>query len=183
LQAGLREEDIIVSTDVGQHQMWTAQYYPIEKPRQLLTSGSLGTMGFGLPAAIGAALENRDKRIICFSGDGSIMMNVQELATLAEQDLPVTVIVLDNGALGMVRQQQEYLFDKNYSASIFRRSPDLVAIARGFGIDAMDIADEPEWYKRAFSVGPHFVRVKIAMSENVLPFVKAGSANIDAITN
>ena len=108
---------------------------------------------------------------------------MQELATLAEQDLPVTVIVLDNGALGMVRQQQEYLFDKNYSASIFRRSPDLVAIARGFGIDAMDIADEPEWYKRAFSVGPHFVRVKIAMSENVLPFVKAGSANIDAITN
>ncbi|MCR5606041.1 MAG: acetolactate synthase large subunit, partial [Treponema sp.] len=180
-QMGIRENDLIVTTDVGQHQMWTAQYYPFEHPRQLLTSGSLGTMGFGLPAAIGAALANRDKRVICFSGDGSIMMNIQELATLAELDLPVTIVVFENGVLGMVRQQQKYLFNKNYSASVFRRSPDLVTIAKGFGIDAIDANDDTEWYKKAFNLGPHLVRVRISAEENVLPYVKAGSANIEAI--
>lgn len=101
--------------------MWSAQYYPVELPRQFLTSGSLGTMGFGLPVALGAAVANPQKRVVCISGDGSILMNIQELATLAELNLNVTVIVLQNGSLGMVRQQQEYLFDKNYSASIFKR--------------------------------------------------------------
>ena len=106
-KAGVKPENIIVTTDVGQHQMWTAQYYPVEKARQFLTSGSLGTMGFGLPAAIGASLANKTKRVVCISGDGSILMNIQELATLKEQNLNVTVFVLQNGTLGMVRQQQE----------------------------------------------------------------------------
>ena len=175
--------DPVVVTDVGQHQMWTAQYYPIENPRQLLTSGCLGTMGFGLPAAIGAALANPDKRVICFSGDGSIMMNVQEMATLAEHNLDVTIVVLDNGALGMVRQQQEILFDKNYSASIYSKSPNLMKIAEGFGIEAVDVYT-PNWNKIAFpkkGSGPRFVHCPIEMAELVLPFVPAGKANIEAI--
>lgn len=181
---GLDPASLIVTTDVGQHQMWTAQFYPIQRPRQLLTSGSLGTMGFGLPAALGAALANPGHRVICFSGDGSIMMNIQELATLAEENLDVTVIVLDNGALGMVRQQQEFLFDKSYSASIYNRSPNLLAIAAGFGIPAADAAENPDWAKLAFppaGSGPRFIRVPIGQQENVLPFVPAGKKNVEAI--
>ena len=180
-KAGFSPDDIIVTTDVGQHQMWSAQYYPVKNARQFLTSGSLGTMGFGLPAAIGAALANPQKRIICISGDGSILMNIQELATLAELNLNVTIVVFQNGTLGMVRQQQEYLFNKNYSASIFSKVPDFVKVAEGFSIDSLDVESDPDWEKKAFSKGPHLVRVHIEMNENVLPFVKAGSANIDAI--
>ena len=142
--SGFAADDLIITTDVGQHQMWAAQYYPVERPRSFLTSGSLGTMGFGLPAAIGAGLAFPSKRIVCISGDGSIMMNIQELATLAELNLPVTVIVFENGTLGMVYQQQKYLFDKNYSASVFAKQPDLLAIARGFGIEAVDASEDSE---------------------------------------
>ena len=146
-KAGVKESNIIVTTDVGQHQMWSAQYYPVEHPRQFLTSGSLGTMGFGLPAAIGASLANKAKRVVCISGDGSIMMNIQELITLAEEDLNVTVFILQNGSLGMVRQQQMYLFNKNYSASEFKKEPDFLTLAKGFGIDAIDANADPELYK------------------------------------
>jgi acetolactate synthase-1/2/3 large subunit len=180
-KAGIDPESVFVTTDVGQHQMWTAQSFPFSRPRQFLTSGSLGTMGFGLPAAIGAALANPGSRVICFSGDGSIMMNIQELATLAEEGLDVTVIVLDNGALGMVRQQQELLFAKNYSACIYGKSPNLSAIAEGFGITAFEAGD-PSWESGAFTgSGPRFVHVNIRQSENVYPFVPAGKANIEAI--
>ncbi len=183
-KAGLLPDDIIITTDVGQHQMWTAQYYPFEKPRTFLTSGSLGTMGFGLPAAIGASLANPGKRIICISGDGSIMMNIQELATLAELNLPVTIILMQNGTLGMVRQQQKYLFGRNYSASEFIRIPDFAAVARGFGIQAVDAGQDGKWYEKAFASGDnnvHFVVLRIDPEEDVLPYVKAGCANIDAI--
>lgn len=179
------EKDAFVATEVGQHQMWAAQYYPVERPRSFLTSGSLGTMGFGLPAAIGAAIANPSKRIVCFSGDGSIMMNVQEMATLAELNLPVTIIVFQNGTLGMVYQQQKFLFDKNYSASVFGRSPDLLSIARGFGLEAIDADSDAEWYKKAFDNNrqnkPCFVRISVDSEENVLPFVPGGKANIDSI--
>ncbi len=179
---GIDPAEIIVTTDVGQHQMWTAQSWPFLHTRQFLTSGSLGTMGFGLPAAIGAALANPDKRVVCISGDGSIMMNIQELATLAEQKLDVTVIVLDNGALGMVRQQQELLFAANYSASIYESTVDLVRIAEGFGITAIDAASD-DWSRIAFGgKGPRFVRCRIGQMENVYPFVLAGKANIEAVT-
>ena len=185
--SGFNSDDLIITTDVGQHQMWAAQYYPVERPRSFLTSGSLGTMGFGLPAAIGAAIANPDKRIICYSGDGSIMMNIQELATLAELNLPVTVIVFVNGTLGMVYQQQKYLFEKNYSASVFAKNPDFVTIARGFGIEAVDADADPEWYKKAFDSKradkPCLVKVSVDSEENVLPFVPGGRANIDAIRN
>lgn len=183
--AGLAPDGLIATTDVGQHQMWAAQYYPVERPRSFLTSGSLGTMGFGLPAAIGAAIANPSKRIVCFSGDGSIMMNVQEMATLAELNLPVTIIVFQNGTLGMVYQQQKFLFDKNYSASVFGRSPDLLSIARGFGLEAIDADSDAEWYKKAFDNNrqnkPCFVRISVDSEENVLPFVPGGKANIDSI--
>ncbi len=180
-KCGLKESDIIVTTDVGQHQMWAAQYFPVKYARQFLTSGSLGTMGFGLPAAIGAALANPKKRVICLTGDGSILMNVQELITLSELALNVTVIVFQNGSLGMVHQQQEYLFDSNYSASEFEKVPDFVKLAQAFDIDGLDLEDDQEWYTKAFAPGPHLLRVKISMKENVLPFVKAGSANVDAL--
>ena len=183
--AGLAPDGLIATTDVGQHQMWAAQYYPVERPRSFLTSGSLGTMGFGLPAALGAAIANPSKRIVCFSGDGSIMMNVQEMATLAELNLPVTIIVFQNGTLGMVYQQQKFLFDKNYSASVFGRSPDLLSIARGFGLEAIDADSDAEWYKKAFDSNrqnkPCFVRISVDSEENVLPFVPGGKANIDSI--
>lgn len=183
-KAGLKPEDLLVTTDVGQHQMFAAQYYPVLAPHTFLTSGSLGTMGFGLPAAVGSALANPKKRTVCISGDGSIMMNIQELATLAELDLPVTVIVFVNGTLGMVYQQQKYLFEKNYSASVFKGNPDLLSIAKGFGIEAINADTDKDWAKKAFAKAgnkPRFVTVSVSSEEDVLPFVKAGKANIDSI--
>ena len=138
-------------------------------------------MGFGLPTALGAAMANPGKRVVCFSGDGSILMNIQELATLAELNLDVTVVLFKNGSLGMVRQQQEYLFKKNYSASIFEKVPDFLTVAKGFGIDAVDAVADKDWAAKAFAKGPHLVLVNIDMEENVLPFVSAGRANIEAI--
>ena len=184
-KAGLNPKDLIVTTDVGQHQMWAAQYYPVEDVRTFLTSGSLGTMGFGLPAAIGAAFANPEKRIVCFSGDGSILMNIQELATLAENNVAVTVIVFENGTLGMVYQQQKIIFEKNYSASEFIACPDLLKIAEGFGIEVADADIDKDWYKKAFDSNrknnPFFVRVRVDPEENVLPFVIGGKTNIDSI--
>lgn len=184
-EAGLTESHIIVTTDVGQHQMFAAQYYPVNEPRTFLTSGSLGTMGFGLPAAIGAALQNPDKRVICFSGDGSIMMNLQELSTLAENNLAVTVVIFVNKTLGMVYQQQKFLFNKNYSASTFATEPDFLEIARGFGIDGTEATTDSEWHIKAFDMKrknkPYIVTVKIDPEENVLPFVPGGKANVESI--
>lgn len=184
-KAGLLEKDIIVTTDVGQHQMFTAQYYPFNSARTLLTSASLGTMGFGLPTAIGAALANDNKRIVCISGDGSILMNIQELATLSENNLAVTVILFVNRTLGMVYQQQKYLFDKNYSASTFCANPDFLQIAKGFGIEGTDATTDKDWYKKAFDQNrknrPYFVTVQVDPEENVLPFVPGGKANVDSI--
>lgn len=181
-KAGYKPEDILIVTDVGQHQMWTAQHFPFSYPRQFLTSGSLGTMGFGLPTAIGASYANPNKRVVCITGDGSIQMNIQELATLAELNLNVTVLLLDNETLGMVRQQQEMLFNKAYSASIFRRPPDLVSVARAYGIISGDLDDNTEnLLFPAAEKGPRFARIKINKSDNVYPFVPAGKKNIDSI--
>ena len=116
--------------------MWSAQYFKQDNPKKWITSGGLGTMGFGLPAAIGAALANPGKRTVCVTGDGSLLMNVQELATLAELRLDVSVILFDNGHLGLVRQQQELFYGKRYSASRFDRRLDFATIARGFGLEA-----------------------------------------------
>ena len=182
-KAGYKPEDLIIVTDVGQHQMWTAQYFPFAYPRQFLTSGSLGTMGFGLPTAIGAAFANPGKRVVCITGDGSIQMNIQELATLAELNLDVTVLLFDNEVLGMVRQQQEMLFNKAYSASIFKRPPDLVSVAQAYGIISGDFDENGEniLFPKS-NKGPRFVRICINKDDNVYPFVPAGKKNIDSIT-
>ncbi|MFL6577929.1 MAG: biosynthetic-type acetolactate synthase large subunit [Povalibacter sp.] len=181
----LAPHDAIITTDVGQHQMWVAQAYPFRRPDRWLTSGGLGTMGFGLPAAMGAALAAPEAVVICFTGDGSILMNIQELATLAELDLNVKIIVLDNGALGLVRQQQTLFYRRRLVASQFAQPSNFVAIARGFGIQALDLGATSE----AGSVladalrteGPMLIRVPIDADEHVLPMVAPGAANIDAL--
>jgi acetolactate synthase-1/2/3 large subunit len=177
--------DAIVTTDVGQHQMWVAQAYPFQRPDRWLTSGGLGTMGFGLPAAIGAALTDPSATTICFSGDGSLLMNVQELATLAELNLNVKIVVLDNAALGLVRQQQELFYGRRLVASQYAQPSDLVAIAQAFGIRAFDLQTVPAPYgtlaNALCSRGPVLVRVPIACEHHVLPMVAPGAANADAL--
>jgi acetolactate synthase-1/2/3 large subunit len=178
--------DTIVTTDVGQHQMWVAQAYPFRQPRTLMTSGGLGTMGFGLPAAIGAALAAPGRRVACVSGDGSILMNVQELATLAELNLPVALIVLNNDHLGLVRQQQELFYGQRYQASRFHTAPDFAALARAFGIRGVriDAASDPLGQLRdALTIpGPCLIEVPIATATNVYPMVPPGGANHQTIT-
>jgi acetolactate synthase-1/2/3 large subunit len=179
------EEDALITTDVGQHQMWVAQAYPFRKPRTLLTSGGLGTMGIGLPAAIGAALANPGKRIVCFTGDGSILMNIQELATLADLNPNVTVLIMNNKQLGLVRQQQELFYEKHYIASKFTSNPDFAKIAEGFGIRGFNLEgiEEPtEILKKIFSKpGPCVVNVPIDPEEQVIPMVPPGAANNEMI--
>ncbi len=181
----LVKPDTIIATDVGQHQMWVAQVYPFRHPRSLLTSGGLGTMGFGLPAAIGAALANPNKRIVCISGDGSFFMNMQELATLADLDLDVTVIIMNNRHLGLVRQQQELFYKKQYIASRFASNLDVVSLGRAFGIRSYDLkrTDDPiATLARALSnPGPSIVNVPINETLNVTPMVPPGAANCEMI--
>jgi acetolactate synthase-1/2/3 large subunit len=177
--------DAIVTTDVGQHQMWIAQHYPFRRARRSLTSGGLGTMGFGLPAAIGAALAEPNTRVLCVSGDGSILMNLQELATLAELKLDVKVLVMNNGHLGLVRQQQQLFYNEHYCASRFDRTPDFAAIARGFGIPALNLGESHDprgALRRALrDPGPCLIDAPIAEVANVFPIVPPGAANRDSI--
>lgn len=170
--------DTIATTDVGQHQMWAAQSWPIRGHRRFLTSGGLGTMGFGLPAAIGASLGSPGSAVVCLTGDGSILMNIQELATLAELHLPVKVCVFDNGSLGMVRQQQELFYGDRRSACEFACSPDLAAVAAGFGIESRRIEDwrEGGWEHLLRTDGPSFL-VFAMEAGSVWPIVPAGEVN------
>jgi len=183
--AALAGPDVLVTSDVGQHQMWVAQAFPFTRPRQWLTSGGLGTMGFGLPAAIGAALASPDRPVVCFTGDGSLLMNLQELATAAEEQVAVKVILLNNARLGLVRQQQELFYGGRYHASTFHAEPDFAAIARGFGVRAYDLGvcgDAEETLARALTEpGPVLVNVPIAADENVYPMVPPGAANREMI--
>jgi len=183
--ARLLKKDAIITTDVGQHQMWAAQVCPLRHPRQWLTSGGLGTMGFGMPAAIGAALANPTKPVVCISGDGSFLLNIQELATLAEENLNVKILVMNNAHLGMVRQQQELFYDGRKCASKFTRPPDLTAISRGFGVPAYDLDhfEAPlDLLKTVLNEsGPCVINVPIAPEENVFPMVPPGAANREMI--
>jgi acetolactate synthase-1/2/3 large subunit len=171
----------IVCTDVGQHQMWVAQSFLFDYPRMFLTSGGLGTMGFGLPAAIGAALAHPGRRVLCISGDGSLQMNIQEMATLAELGLPVTILVMNNGHLGLVRQQQELFYDENYVACKFTVDLDFAALGRQFGlsghrVNTTDSLCDTVHQAMAWA-GPFVIDVPIHFAENVLPMVPPGGAN------
>ena len=183
--AAVLDDDALVTTDVGQHQMWVAQAYPLRRARQWLTSGGLGTMGFGLPAAIGAALAHPERTVVCFSGDGSILMNVQEFATAAEERANVKVVLMNNRSLGLVYQQQTLFYGRRTFASEYAHTPDFVALMRGFGVDAVDLerAADP---RRALvdalrAPGPCLIHAPIATQEQVLPMVPPGAANTEMI--
>ncbi|HTP57569.1 MAG TPA: thiamine pyrophosphate-dependent enzyme, partial [Spirochaetia bacterium] len=182
--AALAPREAIVAVDVGQHQMWAAQWWPVRQPRTFLTSGGLGTMGFSVPAAMGAALANPRKPVLVLTGDGSLLINIQELATIAECNLDIKICVLNNGHLGLVRQQQELFYGKRYVASRFDARPDFAAIARGFGIPGCTITmpHEDEALRRALSIkGPALLDIQVPEMENVFPMVPPGKSNVEAI--
>ena len=183
--AACAEEDAIITTDVGQHQMWTAQAYPLRRPRQWLTSGGLGTMGFGLPAAIGAALAEPDRQIICFSGDGSLMMNIQEMATAAENGLNIKVILMNNQALGLVHQQQSLFYKQNVFEATYPGMVSFIKIAEGFGMSSCDLneAQDPQAALREAMArpGPCLIHVRIDAQEKVYPMVPPGAANTEMV--
>jgi acetolactate synthase I/II/III large subunit len=172
--------EAIITTEVGQNQMWTAQFYRFRKPRSLLTSGGLGTMGYGFPAAIGAQIAFPDSLVIDIAGDGSIQMNIQELATAVSYELPVKVVILNNGYLGMVRQWQELFYQKNYCSTCLHKNPDFVAVAQAYGAEGYRITTRDELQEvlpRALaSRATAFIDVLVEPEENVYPMVPAGAS-------
>eukprot|EP01022_Parablepharisma_sp_SALTPOND_P012612 TRINITY_DN1622_c0_g3_i1.p1 TRINITY_DN1622_c0_g3~~TRINITY_DN1622_c0_g3_i1.p1 ORF type:complete len:1033 (-),score=206.89 TRINITY_DN1622_c0_g3_i1:2650-5748(-) len=173
--------DAIIVTDVGQHQMWTAQAYPFARAGRWLTSGGLGTMGFGLPTALGAAVTCPDDRVLLVTGDGSLLMNLQELATLRESGADIAILLMDNGGLGLVRQQQDLFHGGRDGSSRFCAGTDFAAVARGFGIPSWDLEfceDGPEALKDALAMrGPRLIRVPVDEHAAVWPMVPPGAAN------
>jgi acetolactate synthase-1/2/3 large subunit len=172
--------EAIISSDVGQHQMWTAQYYDFPAPRRWINSGGLGTMGFGLPAAMGAAVGCPDRLVCCVAGDGSVQMNAQELATCAQDQIPIKVFIMNNGYLGMVRQWQELFWDGRYSHVDMGKFPDFVKLAEAYGATGMRFEDKHtlvEDIKRAIATeGPVVVDVRVTREENTYPMIPAGQA-------
>jgi acetolactate synthase-1/2/3 large subunit len=177
--------DAIVASDVGQHQMWTAQYFHFDRPRRWINSGGLGTMGFGLPAAMGAKVGMPDETVICISGDGSIQMNAQELATCAENGIDVKVFILNNGYLGMVRQWQELFWDGRYSQVDMGRFPDFVKLAEAYGCTGVRLTDKTtlvQDIREAIATpGPVVVDVRVTREENTYPMIAPGAAARDMV--
>lgn len=179
------DDEATIATDVGQHQMWVAQAYPLRRSRQWLTSGGLGTMGFGLPTAIGASLAEPERTVVCFSGDGSILMNIQEFASAAEENVNVKVVLMNNSSLGLVYQQQNLFYGERTFSSKFKGVPDFITVAKGFGWQTVDLdqfADPRAPLAAALSSrGPTLIHASINMDEQVLPMVAPGAANKEMI--
>ncbi|HEX4669904.1 MAG TPA: biosynthetic-type acetolactate synthase large subunit [Solirubrobacterales bacterium] len=177
--------DAIITSDVGQHQMWAAQYYGFEKPRRWINSGGLGTMGFGLPSAVGAKVACPDENVVCLAGDGSLIMNVQELATCVTEEIPVKVFLMNNGYMGMVRQWQELFWDRRYSSVEMGASPDWVKLAEAFGATGLrceSSADLEETMVKALETdGPVLLDVRVAQEENCYPMIPPGQAARDMV--
>ena len=183
----LSDEDAIISTDVGQHQMWTAQFFKFNRPRTLLTSGGLGTMGYGLPAAMGAQAAFPGRQVITICGDGGVQMNIQEMATLVQNKLPVKIVILNNNFLGMVRQWQELFFDKRYSQTCMELPIDYIKLADAYGAKGF-LATKPDDVERVIKQGfaengPVIMEFKIAREEKVLPMVPAGASLNEMVLN
>jgi acetolactate synthase-1/2/3 large subunit len=170
--------DAIVTSDVGQHQMWTAQYFHFAEPRRWINSGGLGTMGFGLPAAMGAKVGCPDETVVCVAGDGSVQMNAQELSTCSQEGIAIKVFVMNNGYLGMVRQWQELFWDKRYSHVEMGRWPDFVKLAEAHGATGMRFEDKRtlvDDIRTALATdGPVLVDVRVTREENTYPMIPAG---------
>ncbi|GFO67950.1 acetolactate synthase [Geomonas limicola] len=176
----LSAPDAILATDVGQHQMWVAQFFQFTRPRTLLSSGGLGTMGFGLPAAMGAQAAFPERQVLAVCGDGGFQMNMQELATLVQNRLNVKIVILNNNFLGMVRQWQELFFDKRYSSTCMELPIDFIKLAEAFGavgLQASKVDEVDAVIKKAFEIeGPVLMEFKVAREEKVLPMVPAGAS-------
>ena len=183
----LSDDDAIIATDVGQHQMWTAQFFQFNKPRTLLSSGGLGTMGYGLPAAMGAQAAFPDRQVIAICGDGGVQMNIQEMATLVQNRLPVKIVILNNNFLGMVRQWQELFFDKRYSQTCMELPIDYIKLADAYGAKGF-LASKPDDVEKVIKQGfaekgPVIMEFKIAREEKVLPMVPAGASLNEMVLN
>lgn len=183
----LSDEDAIMATDVGQHQMWVAQFFDFQQPRTLLTSGGLGTMGFGIPSAMGAQAAFPKRQVICVCGDGGVQMNMQELATMVQHRLPVKIVILNNNFLGMVRQWQELFFDKRYSQTCLELPMDFAKIAEAYGAKGLS-ANKPSEVEQVIKEGfahngPVVMEFKIAREEKVLPMVPAGASLNEMVLN
>lgn len=176
-----QEQKPFVSTDVGQHQMWAAQYIKFDEPKKWLTSGGLGTMGYGVPAIIGAQIANPDDLAICISGDASFMMNMQELATIKQYNLPVKIFILNNQYMGMVRQWQELIYESRESQSYMESLPDFMLLAKSFGILGIECSEKSELEEKIKKMinhqGPVLFNCLVEKSENVFPMIPAGAAH------
>ena len=177
--------DAIITSDVGQHQMWAAQYYGFDKPRRWINSGGLGTMGFGLPSAVGAKVACPDEQVVCLAGDGSLIMNIQELATCVTENIPVKVFLMNNGYMGMVRQWQELFWDRRYSSVEMGSSPDWVKLAEAFGAKGMRCENSADLEEQMVAAlehdGPVLLDVRVAREENCYPMIPPGNAARDMV--
>jgi acetolactate synthase-1/2/3 large subunit len=177
--------DAIVTSDVGQHQMWTAQYFHFSEPRKWINSGGLGTMGFGLPAAMGAQVGCPDATVVCVTGDGSVQMNMQELATCAQENIPIKVFISNNGYLGMVRQWQELFWDRRYSQVDMGKFPDFVKLAEAYGATGLRFEDKStllaDMKKALATPGPVLVDVRVTREENTYPMIAPGQPARDMV--